>query len=143
MLEIVSQSPHQTKKLGQIMAGLLKGREVICLEGDLGGGKTTFLQGLANGLGAKEEITSPTFILLRKYPLKNSKVSALYHIDCYRINQPEEILDLGLEDILQEPKAVVAIEWADKIKKVLPKNRLTIKFEFIDEKKRRLLIKPR
>jgi tRNA threonylcarbamoyladenosine biosynthesis protein TsaE len=141
--EIFSQSPSQTKKVGQILAsqilrGKLKRAFVLGLIGDLGGGKTTFLQGFAKGLKIKEKILSPTFILIRKFQIPNSKFQNFYHIDCYRISKPKEILDLGFKEIISNPKNIVAIEWAEKIKKFLPKGTLILKFDFLDQKKRKI-----
>lgn len=119
------------------MAQKLRGKVVISLVGNLGGGKTTFVQGLAKGLGIKEKITSPSFVLIKKYKIpKRSKI--LYHIDCYRLKTPKEILDLGFEEILSQKNALIVIEWADKIKRILPKKRLEIKFKYIDKNKREI-----
>jgi tRNA threonylcarbamoyladenosine biosynthesis protein TsaE len=141
--EIFSQSPSQTKKVGQILAsqilrGKLKRAFVLGLIGDLGGGKTTFLQGFAKGLKIKEKILSPTFIILKKFKVKSSKFKVFYHIDCYRIKRAKEILNLGFKEIISNPKNIVAIEWAEKIKKILPKGALILKFDFLDQKKRKI-----
>lgn len=135
----LSKSPAQTKKIGERLAkGLLKknsqkGALIISLEGDLGGGKTTFLQGFSKGLGIKAKILSPTFILMRKF--KN-----FYHIDCYRIKKPKEILDLGFREIIKNSKNIVAIEWAEKIKTILPSKIIKVKFKFINQNTRKLTI---
>ncbi|MCK4473942.1 tRNA (adenosine(37)-N6)-threonylcarbamoyltransferase complex ATPase subunit type 1 TsaE [Candidatus Parcubacteria bacterium] len=137
--EYLTISPLQTKKIGEILAKeILKTKPlktgfVIGLKGNLGGGKTTFLQGFAKGLGIKEKITSPTFVIMKNY--KN-----FYHIDCYRIYKPKEILDLGFKKIISNPKNIVAIEWAERIKKILPKNTIWLTFEFIDKNKRKIMI---
>jgi len=138
-MTIITKSATQTQKAGKLLAESLKGKALICLEGELGSGKTTFIQGLARGLGIKERITSPTFVILKRF--KVSKIQHLYHIDCYRIKNPQELLDLGFGEILEEKNAVVVIEWADRIREILPKDRLIIKFEFIDEKTRKIIIK--
>jgi len=145
-MEIVTKSAKETQRAGELLVRDLKGRDLICLEGELGSGKTTFVQGLARGLGIKERITSPTFVILKKFKTSNiqypiSNIQYLYHIDCYRIKNPQELLDLGFEEILEEENTLVVIEWADQIRKILPKKRLTIKFEFIDEKTRKITIK--
>ncbi|OGZ78998.1 MAG: tRNA (adenosine(37)-N6)-threonylcarbamoyltransferase complex ATPase subunit type 1 TsaE [Candidatus Staskawiczbacteria bacterium RIFOXYB1_FULL_37_44] len=120
---------------------------VIALHGNLGGGKTTFLQGFAKGLGIKEKILSPTFIIYRKFCIpKNGRSSILtnkrlFHFDCYRINKSEEILELGFKEIISNPENIVAIEWPEKIKKYLPKNFIKINFTFVDEKTREINIK--
>lgn len=140
MKSYITNSPFQTKKLGEklakeILRNKLKRRAfVIGLTGELGGGKTTFLQGFARGLGIKEKILSPTFVIMKRF--KN-----FYHIDCYRLQKPEELLDLGFKEIISNPSNIVVIEWADKIKKIIPKNTIRIKFNFIDEKTRKITIK--
>ena len=137
-MQLTSHSPKETQKIASKLAKRLKKREVLCLFGDLGGGKTTFIQGLAKGLGIKKRVTSPSFVLMRKYPVKGHLVTSLYHIDCYRIKSYKEILDIGFNEILEDKNAVIAIEWADKIKEILPKERLDIKFEFVDETTRKI-----
>lgn len=136
-------SPLKTKKLGEGFARRLlkqkpkKNALVICLIGNLGSGKTTFLQGFAKGLGIKEKIISPTFVLMRKFQF--SKFRNFYHIDCYRIQKPREILNLGFKKIISNPKNIVAIEWAEKIFWIIPKNKILINFQFIDKKTRKII----
>lgn len=138
----LTASPHQTQKLGRGLAEfLLKNRPknkavVVGLEGDLGGGKTTFLQGLAKGLGIKGRVLSPTFIIIRR-------IENFYHIDCYRIQKPKEILSLGFRKLTNGPKNVVVVEWADRIRRVMPKNTIWVKFEFLDENKRKIVLELR
>ena len=132
---MISKSITKTQKIAKdLIKKIPKGRGhafVIALEGDLGGGKTTFVQGLAKGLGVKEKITSPTFVIYKKY-------GNFYHFDCYRTERPKEILDLGFKEIIQNPKNIVAIEWADKIKRIIPKHALWISFKFVDQGKREI-----
>lgn len=147
----LTNNPSQTKKLGETLAkGILKKKtkktaQVLGLEGDLGGGKTTFLQGLAKGLGIKERITSPTFVIMKRFKLHNCPIvqlSNFYHVDCYRIKKPKEILDLGFREIVSGPRNIVAIEWADRIKKVIPKEGVTwVSFAFLGRNKRKIVIK--
>jgi len=139
-----TNNPSQTKKLGELLAKeILKTKPkktafIIGLEGDLGGGKTTFLQGFAKGFGIKEKILSPTFVILKRFKVQNGRFKDFYHIDCYRIKKPKEILDLGFKEIISNSKNIVAIEWADRIRKILPKNSIILKFEFIDKKTREI-----
>jgi tRNA threonylcarbamoyladenosine biosynthesis protein TsaE len=134
----------QTKKLGEKLAKkILKTKSkkkavIVGLEGDLGSGKTTFLQGFAKGLGIKEKILSPTFIIMKKFKIKVSNFKNFYHIDCYRISKPKEILNLGFKKIISNPKNIIAIEWADQIKEILPKNTLILKFKFVEKTKRKI-----
>ena len=145
---ITSKSPIETKKLaGKLLKKWLDNVRtknfsslLVCLEGELGGGKTTFAQGIAEALEIKEPATSPTFLIMKKYSSskKDTKKYNLYHFDCYRINDSQEILDLGWEEIINGKNNIILIEWPEKIKNILPKERLNIKFEFIDENTRRI-----
>jgi len=146
----ITKNQNQTKNLGQKIAkDLLKKYKkndsalVLGLTGELGGGKTTFLQGFAKGLGIKNRILSPTFIILRKLEIKNKKIKFknFYHIDCYRIKKAKDILDLGFEEIISNNKNIIAIEWANIIKKVMPPKSIWIKFEVINEQTRKITIK--
>jgi len=147
LFEIVSKSPNQTKKIGENLAKrILKTKTkkeafILGLEGDLGGGKTTFLKGFAKGLGIKKKILSPTFVIIKRFIIKNSKFKNFYHIDCYRIKKPKEVLDLGFKEIISKAENIVVIEWADRVKRILPKNTIWIKFKFTGEKKRKIFIK--
>jgi len=126
--------------LGKKTAADLKGGETLALTGELGSGKTTFVQGLAEGLGVKGRIISPTFILMRKYLA--SKLD-FYHIDFYRLEDglENEVKNLGIDDTWGKKDNVVAIEWAEKIKKSIPENAIWIKFENRGENERKILIK--
>ncbi|OGZ18988.1 MAG: tRNA (adenosine(37)-N6)-threonylcarbamoyltransferase complex ATPase subunit type 1 TsaE [Candidatus Nealsonbacteria bacterium RBG_13_42_11] len=142
----LTRNPNQTRKLGEILAkeilktAVLKKALVLGLEGDLGGGKTTFLQGLARGLGIKEKILSPTFVIMRRFQIKPTS-SSFYHMDCYRLQNEKEALRLGLKKIFFSSRSILAVEWAERIKKILPGNTIFIKFYFIDKNKRKITIK--
>lgn len=118
MKKIITRSEKQTFTLGQKLAQQLKGGDVLALTGELGAGKTVLIKGIATGLGIKKIITSPTFVLMKVYPVKG-KIKQLVHIDCYRIKNPQEIIDIGATEYFHQPDTVVVIEWADKIKKIL------------------------
>jgi len=113
---------------------------VIGLIGELGSGKTVFTKGFAKGLGIKENIASPTFVIERIYKIKTKNYKLFIHIDAYRIDKPREIIDLEFRDLVKNPRNIILIEWADRIKDVLPKNCLRIKFEHIDKNKRKIWI---
>lgn len=146
-MEFFTNSPRETKKLARNLAKKTlkqpsqKGAVVVGLEGDLGGGKTTFLQGFAKGLGIRQRITSPTFVIMRRFKIYNSRFENFYHIDCYRIKKPKEILDLGWKEIVKDSKNIIAIEWADRIKKIVPVRSFWLKFEFISSNKRKITTK--
>jgi len=132
-MRFVSDSPVKTKRLGMLLAEeVLKDRSsdsvVIALRGNLGAGKTTFIQGLARGLGLKHKITSPTFVIFRHYRFKDKSGGHLFHVDAYRIKNISELRPLNFREILSVPKSVVIIEWPENIKKALPKKTHWLKF---------------
>ncbi len=147
-MKFLSNSPSQTKNFAKKIAKILLSKKtfpkILALRGNLGAGKTTFLKGLAKALGIKEKIISPTFIIMRKHRFLEKKSKSknwFYHIDCYRIENEKEILNLGFKEIISHPKNIVAIEWAEKIKKILPKKTLWIEFKILNEKKREISLK--
>lgn len=143
-MEILTQSAHETANLGEKLAASLRGGEVICLYGDLGSGKTTFVQGLARALGIKKRVLSPTFVMIRQYVIRvTCSVSRFYHVDLYRVETEKDVAGLGLSEIWQDPQNIVAIEWPEKIQKILPDKRINIYFEYIDENERRITINSR
>jgi tRNA threonylcarbamoyladenosine biosynthesis protein TsaE len=147
-LDIISHGPAQTQRLGVRLGELLQGEELILLDGPLGTGKTTFTQGLAQGMGIIETVNSPTFTLLKEYagrPLPSAQRGgpqrmglALYHFDFYRLDNPEEILDLGFEDYFYG-SGVCVVEWADKADVLWPEEHLHIRMKMMSETKRGLL----
>lgn len=139
MLTIISKSTKQTQDIASKLASNLKGGEILCFSGELGAGKTTLIQGLAKGLEIKENITSPTFVIFKKYKAKNNL--EFYHFDLYRIQDPQEVLDLGFTEIINNPKNITAIEWSEKIKDLLPlKNVIYLKLEYLNQKERKITI---
>ena len=135
----------ETRKLGAMLAKELHGGEIICLSGELGAGKTTFTQGFLEELGAEKPYTSPTFVVMKEYELKKVKsrktleIEKIYHFDAYRIEEVD-FLNLGWEEILVDEKNVSIMEWADKIKKVIPARAIWINFEWKSEKKRKITL---
>ena len=102
---------------------------VIALHGDLGSGKTTFMQVLARVLGVTETVSSPTFVIMKKYALQNQIFEKLIHIDAYRIENIDEMRVLGFSELLEENGTIIGIEWAEKIAELLPKETIHIGFE--------------
>ncbi len=158
-LDIISHSSAQTQRLGMRLGELVRGGELLLLEGSLGTGKTTFTQGLARGIGITEVISSPTFTLLKEYPGRPGPTAqreqaqatlqhqqqerhqvgpALYHFDLYRLDDPEEILDLGFEDYFFG-NGVCVVEWADKAELLWPAEHLRLRMKIMSETKRGLL----
>jgi tRNA threonylcarbamoyladenosine biosynthesis protein TsaE len=141
-----SNSSEETQRIAEEFAQTLQGGEVICLYGDLGYGKTTFMQGLAKGLGIEHRITSPTFIIMRRYEITKRpmvldgerKLHMLYHVDLYRLEEEQAMVDLGLPDFMHDPESIVAIEWPEKLGKLRPKNRIDIRFDYVEENKREI-----
>lgn len=122
-MRLISKNEKETYQIATKLAKKLRGGEIIALEGDLGAGKTTFVKGLARAFGIKHHVTSPTFVLLKVYQVesKKYKVKELVHVDCYRLEEPQELFYLGLEEYLNKKDFLVIIEWADKIKSYLRK----------------------
>lgn len=141
----ITSSAKETRKIGEILAEEIIKTEkkqalIIGMEGELGSGKTTFIQGLAKGLGIKEKITSPTFVILKKYKISSRiiKNAFFFHIDCYRIKS-KDLLELGFEEIAGNPQNIIVIEWGGRVKKIL-KNVLWIKFEYLGKNKRGITV---
>lgn len=136
--QIITRSPEETIASAKKIARELKPGSVLCLQGDLGSGKTTFIKGIAEGLGLKHpaQVKSPTFVLMHVY---HAKVP-LYHFDCYRIDSSLELANIGIEDFTGDPDAICCIEWAEKAKKLIPPHALWIRFEIFDVSKRRITL---
>jgi tRNA threonylcarbamoyladenosine biosynthesis protein TsaE len=131
-----SYSSEETKRLGEDVAKILSARHgrtaalVVALQGDLGAGKTTFVQGFLKGLGIKKRAVSPTFVIMRRYGVKRPGIKNLHHMDAYRLRKPEDVTPLGFEKILADPQCIVLIEWPENIEKALPKRVVKIKFAY-------------
>ena len=134
-IEFISRSPEQTRRVGMRLGAIIRDRDLICLEGDLGSGKTTFVQGLAAGWGSLDQVSSPTYVLVNLYRHPIGK--SLYHVDAYRLNSSEEAEDLDLDAILSSGSMV--IEWAERIKPILPVECMWIKLKDISADQRDLI----
>jgi len=153
---IVTKNEAETKKLAKEMAvgilidGPLKNKaKVMVLEGPLGAGKTAFAQGVAEGLGIKDGVKSPTFLILKEYKLriknkesrsKDKTFTKFYHVDCYRMKNEKDAKDTGIKEALEDPENIVLIEWGERVKKILPKKCMRIKFYYISENKRKITV---
>ena len=137
--EVFSNSPEQTKRLGIQLGGLLEVGDLVCLQGELGSGKTTLVQGIGAGWGSLDAVTSPTFVLVNVY--RRIDGAQLAHLDAYRLETAAEAVSLGIDELLERGPLVV--EWADKIDAVLPHERLWLKLFWTDEDRRRIEIRPR
>ena len=136
-METVTHAAAETQALGRELAQRLKGGEIIGLIGDLGSGKTTFIQGLAQGLGIDKRIISPTFVFQRSYRLPGKR-GGLDHLDLYRIGGWDDARGLGLEELWSKKKGIVVMEWAEKIEEKLPPKTIKIFFEYLGQNKRKI-----
>ena len=136
-INIKTLSADETQKLGQKIGTLIKQPLIIALRGDLGSGKTAFVQGLAKGLEVPDGyyITSPTFTLINEYPGRLS----LVHVDLYRLESIDDLEDIGLDELLYG-QAVIAVEWADKLTGRQPAEQLQVTMKIIDDDCRKLTL---
>lgn len=146
-MQTVSKSPKQTQKVAGLLAEKICQQPlprrcslVVALEGELGAGKTTFVKGFAKALGVKNKISSPTFVLMKSYNLKSATYNKLFHIDTYRLKDHGDLIQLGIKEIISNPKNLVLIEWSDRVKKILPKSYIKIHMDHINEKTRKISI---
>ncbi|OGM29173.1 tRNA (adenosine(37)-N6)-threonylcarbamoyltransferase complex ATPase subunit type 1 TsaE [Candidatus Woesebacteria bacterium RIFCSPHIGHO2_01_FULL_41_10] len=136
--EVVTNSAEETAEVGERLAVNIKGGKIIALTGELGAGKTTFVQGFARGLGVPERIVSPTFIIMRSYPTATHQ--RFYHVDLYRLeeNIEKEVENIGLVDLLNNAESVIIIEWAERVMKLLPKDTMHITIESLGDTQRKI-----
>ncbi len=160
MLKFITRNNLETQTLGARLAKNLQGKRVICLSGELGSGKTTFVQGFLKELKIKGPYTSPTFVIMKQYqreipnlksqisnkiqnPIRQpaDKIQNIFHLDAYRVGE-KDILALGWEEIIQDhspaSENIVLVEWAERIKKIIPKEALRIKFKWLSDKEREI-----
>ena len=133
--KITSYDESETIELAQNIESEKFANMVICLEGDLGCGKTVFAKAFARAMGITDNITSPTFNIIKEY----SGDMKLFHMDVYRLNDIKQ--DIGIEEYFTK-KGICIIEWSDLIEDILPKNRLNMKFSMVDENTRQIVITP-
>lgn len=137
-LDFISRSPEQTRRLGVRLGTLVKPGDIICLSGDLGAGKTTFVQGFAHGWGSLDPVSSPTFVLVNQY--RRFDGGLLHHLDAYRIETALEAEDLDIDEMISN--GVLVVEWADRISSALPTERLTIDLSWVADEQRNLVFTP-
>lgn len=138
-VEFISRSGEQTRRVGMRLGALLHTGDVICLVGDLGSGKTTFVQGVASGWGSLDPVTSPSFVLVNIY--RGSNKQRFYHLDAYRLRNAFEAEELDLDAMLE--RGPLVIEWAERIQEALPNEYLLVKLRWIDSLQRDMLISAR
>jgi len=133
-VRLQTRSAEETRAVGASLASLLEAGDVVSLTGDLGAGKTTLVQGAAGGLGVRDPVVSPTFTLVRQY----RGTLAIYHLDVYRLDRIQDVMDLGFEEMLDQG-GVVFVEWGDAIEALLPEDHVQVELELPDETDRRVL----
>ena len=137
-VDFLSRSAEQTRRLGVRLGVLLEPGDVICFTGDLGSGKTTFVQGLAKGWGTLDPVSSPTFVLVNQY--RRPEGGTLHHLDAYRIESIQEAEDLDIDAMLMNGPLVV--EWSERIQRALPAEYLRIELTWVADEQRRIFITP-
>lgn len=136
--EFISRSPEQTRRIGIRLGADLQPMDVICLSGELGAGKTTLAQGIAQGWGSLDAVTSPTFVLINNY--RKADGLEMNHFDAYRVENAREAEDLDLEGLMSEGPFLV--EWAERVRSALPQEHLWINMNYLDEEQRSLTFIP-
>ncbi|MDD7678378.1 MAG: tRNA (adenosine(37)-N6)-threonylcarbamoyltransferase complex ATPase subunit type 1 TsaE [Anaerovibrio sp.] len=137
MFKFKSDAPARTAELARRLAGVLRPGTVICLDGDLGAGKTLFVQNLAASLGVQGEVTSPTFNLMNLY--EDGRLP-LVHFDLYRLEQEYELDEIGFYDYVENPDGLVLIEWAEKFPECLPEDHIALQIQRTDVENERVLV---
>jgi tRNA threonylcarbamoyladenosine biosynthesis protein TsaE len=135
-LDFFSRSPEQTRRVGVHLGGALQAGDVICLQGDLGAGKTTFVQGIAQGWGSLDAVSSPTFIIVNVY--RDADGKQLFHLDAYRIESTLEAEELDLNSMLS--RGPLLIEWPERMDRLIPREHLWVRLDHVDEEKREMKI---
>jgi tRNA threonylcarbamoyladenosine biosynthesis protein TsaE len=132
--EFFSRSAEQTRRIGMRLGGLLHPSDLICLQGNLGAGKTTLTQGLAQGWGSLDAVSSPTFVLVNEYRRPDAK--QLFHMDAYRLESAPEAAELDIDSMLA--RGALIVEWAERIASILPDERLWISLDYRAEEQRQM-----
>lgn len=148
-MQHITTSEKQTFNFAKKFAKQLKGGEIIGLVGELGAGKTIFTKGLAAGLSIKQTVNSPTFVLMKIYPIRNTRFAArrvkseirnLIHIDAYRVKTEKDLIAIGAEEYFNRTDTIIIIEWADRVKKILPKKTRYVNIKNQGNNKRKFVI---
>lgn len=132
--DFFSRSPEQTRRIGARLGDVLNTGDLVCLQGELGAGKTTFTQGIAQGWGSLDPVTSPTFVLVNEY--RRPEGGYLFHLDAYRLESAPEAAELDMDRLLTEGALVV--EWPERVSSVLPDEQLRVVMEDVAEEQRRI-----
>jgi len=141
-----THSSEETCNLGfqsakqELMKDIGQEARVFALQGELGSGKTTFVQGFAQGLGIKEKVLSPTFVIMKSYAIPASN-KTFYHIDCYRVERPKDLLELGWQEIAQNPNNIILLEWPERVEDILPVDKREVSFVSVGKTERKVVMK--
>jgi tRNA threonylcarbamoyladenosine biosynthesis protein TsaE len=133
-VDFLSHSPEQTRLIGMALGRSLQTGDVICLQGDLGAGKTTFVQGIAQGWSSRDAVSSPTFIIINVY--RDSGAGRLFHLDAYRLNSVLEAEELDLNSMLAQGPLI--IEWPERMEGLIPPEHLWVMLDHVDQEERRM-----
>lgn len=136
MFTRITESPEQTAELAVMVGKKIREGTILCMEGDLGAGKTLFVQSLAATLGVEGEVTSPTFNLMNIY----EGICPILHFDLYRLETVEQLEDIGFFEYTEDPEGIVVIEWADKFPEAMPEDHVAVKFERTEKAEERRII---
>jgi tRNA threonylcarbamoyladenosine biosynthesis protein TsaE len=139
-MEIITKSRNETISFGKKVASKVKGGELFCLYGNLGSGKTTFMEGFIGYFIPKKRVLSPTFIISRQYVVFGNKIKNIVHADLYRIENVKDIEGLGFSEYIKQIDTVIAVEWAEKWENKLPDKRTDIYFEYLNENSRKIIV---
>ncbi len=142
MKKIITKTEEETIDFSKNMAKSFNGGEILCLEGDLGAGKTIFTKGVAKGLGYNKNVNSPTFVVMKVYNIENNKkgIENLVHIDAYRLQNSEDIETIGGTEYFAKKNTITIIEWPKNIIDAIPKLAIWIKIKNINKKEREITI---
>jgi tRNA threonylcarbamoyladenosine biosynthesis protein TsaE len=136
-LDLFSRSPDQTRRIGMRLGGALQAGDVICLQGDLGAGKTTFVQGIAEGWGSVDSVSSPTFIIVNQY--RDVRERQLFHMDAYRLDSTPEAEELDLDAMIS--RGPLLIEWPERIDQLIPHEHLWVQLDYMNDDEREMKFK--
>ena len=136
-----TNSIEETRSVGRKLAQQMMPGKIFCLTGDLGSGKTTFTQGILEGLGASGPYSSPTFVIMKQYdlPFPKNGIERVYHVDAYRVDN-KDFKTLGFSEWCEDAKGVVILEWPERVTELLPKEKIEITFKNVSENEREIII---
>jgi tRNA threonylcarbamoyladenosine biosynthesis protein TsaE len=142
-MEKITNSQQETFDFARNLTRKLTGGEVLALSGELGAGKTVFAKGIAKGLGVKGDIDSPTFVIMKIYPVRNNKsgIKNLVHVDAYRLGSAQDLENIGLKDYLGKKDTITVIEWAGKVKEIIPSGSFWVDIKTKQENKRKIIVR--